>query len=707
MFNFLNELPNRTKGIVLAFLVGLAITGVLQFDFSSDNQDAEDTTLIEVQILVQSNDSEPISDVEIQVISEGAPVNLYTNSSGYSRVKIPSRGDVDVVLRKEGYDTRSETINLSIDPDRNRIFRLFKTEDDIQSFAPTNINYQHYTVQNDFFPLVLSILEPNLDIPILKEVFSQSLDIKTNPFVYIGGPITEIIENFKDETGNDKKIYEYLDGMIQFAARNPDSGIVQRAVILNSSSDEKGYTVVGEVEVKQDEDEYKKFVEDIIRGEDDLFSSFYFAPVLGNVQTDAEDAQYSAFVTTGYIENAGGIDGYLFQYPKLGDLIDGLVKDDLPEHFETEVDDTWIKKVIEANPSNRGFLAYSYPYALEELSEYRGCGEVGDWYITRYTPSPYVKFIDIENDTEFSFTVEGLSFKQLEVGMYTLTAADKRSSILEDLPDKEYATNLVLEPGEHFFVPIEFGFSKDSQKIETARLQDMDGIEKSRIEEVSEAYVAKPISSQSIGSMKLTELNYQEITENLMQKETLSGDFIQNTQSINSLFNSFPDRWAIGPILDVTSININGVSVSINPPGDKPSIYISNLIEGGSCPYLEIYDSIKDSWFDLGTVLTHRSDKNLQQQELHILGSGNITKIRLEEREQEISYIDAISFTYLDPQTNSEIEVKPNQPELNSADGNYLKLYEGDSLEFDLSELIPLDALKVRLKIDGYYEPTV
>ena len=279
MFDFLNELPNRTKGIILAFLVGLAIAGVVQLDFLSGNQEAENSSLLEIQILVQSDKREPIADVEIQVISEGAPVNLYTDSNGYSRVNIPSRGDVDVILRKEGYETRSETINLAIDPDRNRIFRL--TADEInQSFAPGSIKYQHYTTQNDFFPLALSILEPNLDAPILKEVFAQSFNTETNPFVYTGGPVTNSIENFKKESGNEKTIYEYLKFGLEFAARNPDTGLVQRGVVYNNSSSEQGYAV-NAVEVKQDEDEYKEFVKKILRGEDDLLGTFYYAPVLG------------------------------------------------------------------------------------------------------------------------------------------------------------------------------------------------------------------------------------------------------------------------------------------------------------------------------------------------------------------------------------------------------------------------------------------
>ena len=132
MNNFWNSLSNPVKVFLTFGLIGLASIGVVQYDnlpfIQADPTKTENkqNEMVEVQLLVQREDGQPIANVEIQVVSQGAPTTIYTNSSGYARLKIPSRDDVDILLRKEGYEVRTETVNLSTDPDRNKSFRLKK-----------------------------------------------------------------------------------------------------------------------------------------------------------------------------------------------------------------------------------------------------------------------------------------------------------------------------------------------------------------------------------------------------------------------------------------------------------------------------------------------------------------------------------------------------------------------------------------------------
>ena len=166
MFDFFTNLPSRVKAFIAIALLGLAAVGVIQLDFAPEK--GTEAAMTDVQIIIQTETGEPISNVEVRVISKGAPIIVYTNTSGYVWLEIPERSDVDIQLSKENYQTIYETINLIADPNRNRIFRLKET----QKQSSTAIRYQHYTAQNDFLPLVLSILKPDLDIPIVKEVFS-------------------------------------------------------------------------------------------------------------------------------------------------------------------------------------------------------------------------------------------------------------------------------------------------------------------------------------------------------------------------------------------------------------------------------------------------------------------------------------------------------------------------------------------------------
>ncbi|QHG17654.1 TIR domain-containing protein [Nostoc sp. ATCC 53789] len=132
MKEFLNSLPTPVKIFVGFGLIGLVLIGVVQSDklpfLEGNNTGTENKQkeMIKVQLIVQTEDSAPISDVEIQFISQGAPSTAFTKSNGYAQIEIPSRDDVDIVLSKKGYEVLTETINISTDPNRTKSFRLKK-----------------------------------------------------------------------------------------------------------------------------------------------------------------------------------------------------------------------------------------------------------------------------------------------------------------------------------------------------------------------------------------------------------------------------------------------------------------------------------------------------------------------------------------------------------------------------------------------------
>jgi hypothetical protein len=81
----------------------------------------------EVELITQSETGEPLAGVKIQVIGQGAPETDITDSNGYFRVKIASKGDVRVSLSKPEYPTQDFTINLANDKNTARIIRLTKS----------------------------------------------------------------------------------------------------------------------------------------------------------------------------------------------------------------------------------------------------------------------------------------------------------------------------------------------------------------------------------------------------------------------------------------------------------------------------------------------------------------------------------------------------------------------------------------------------
>ena len=68
----------------------------------------------EVELITQIHTGEALAGVKIQVIAQGPPEVQYTDSSGYAKVRIPSKGDVRVNLSKSGYPSQDVTINLEI-----------------------------------------------------------------------------------------------------------------------------------------------------------------------------------------------------------------------------------------------------------------------------------------------------------------------------------------------------------------------------------------------------------------------------------------------------------------------------------------------------------------------------------------------------------------------------------------------------------------
>ncbi|MUG98750.1 hypothetical protein F7734_43245 [Scytonema sp. UIC 10036] len=78
----------------------------------------------EVELITLAETGNPLALVRIQVISQGTPEVTQTDNNGYGKVKIPSKGDVNVILSKEGYPTQRFLINLKNDQSTTRTIWL-------------------------------------------------------------------------------------------------------------------------------------------------------------------------------------------------------------------------------------------------------------------------------------------------------------------------------------------------------------------------------------------------------------------------------------------------------------------------------------------------------------------------------------------------------------------------------------------------------
>ncbi|MEJ6480208.1 hypothetical protein N0Y54_02285 [Nostoc punctiforme UO1] len=78
------------------------------------------------RLLVVTEESKALEGVEVFFIpSDIPPIIERTNSDGYVKTTLPKKGDIEVKLSKDGYETLTRTINLDIE-ERTRTFRLKK-----------------------------------------------------------------------------------------------------------------------------------------------------------------------------------------------------------------------------------------------------------------------------------------------------------------------------------------------------------------------------------------------------------------------------------------------------------------------------------------------------------------------------------------------------------------------------------------------------
>ena len=192
----------------------------------------------------------------------------------------------------------------------------------------------------------------------------------------------------------------------------------------------------------------------------------------------------------------------------------------------------------------------------------------------------------------------------------------------------------------------------------------------------------------------------------IVQKLDSSSSFVQESKLLNQLFQSIPKRFAVGSFINLDSIAVDGKEIKLKPPlNDTTKLSASRYYAGGSCPYLSIRHGKTGRWEELGTVLYGRSASNLQNFETHYLGD-NIEGFRIEEREEEVTYLDYLSVTYFDSisQKTYEAELKLDDS-LTKVDGQFYLMKESDFIEIDLKQVLPPNAQAVQVKVNGYYLP--
>lgn len=126
MQNF-KDFPVWVKACFAIIIAAAAIAGFIELPKLTQQSSSEteaNEALIEVEIIVETDNGQPIEGVDVRFISKGAPEGRRTNTDGFVRIEIPARDDIDITLDKQGFKTARHTINLNNDPNRTRTYRL-------------------------------------------------------------------------------------------------------------------------------------------------------------------------------------------------------------------------------------------------------------------------------------------------------------------------------------------------------------------------------------------------------------------------------------------------------------------------------------------------------------------------------------------------------------------------------------------------------
>ena len=536
---------------------------------------------------------------------------------------------------------------------------------------------------------VLGLIENQFPIPL-----KETLEIGGEPIVDTNNPVYEAIQAFSEESGNAGLMTDYEeyrdDGFIGISSAFNQNGTTIQKVIAGQKAGDLN-------SIRQDseafEQEPKRF-----QGES---QEFLYASVLMPFRSSIEDAKWTFFlqpkVEDGSYENM--LTGSVVQYPKLSDV---QLFGDFRKFISSTTDNTWLQKIISENPDVRGFLAFAYQYvriipaeASSLVTYLFPCGYAG---ISRQMPTPYVRFLDLENKSFSPIKIDSIRFRAIEKSKYKLSPVFERDRLFQELPATEDIVGISIPPASHLIIPTEFGFDTRSSKFAPADQSiDVTTLLNQNI------YMPKipPRSDEGL----ITVPTYDEFNRNnYLSSFRLTQDFLFDLTDLSRIDELIPNRFAVGSLRNIVSIRINGEDIKVDNPLSDPRFSMSAYFAYGSCPYLMVYDSQKGYWIEQGTLITGKQNKARKSYEIHSL-DDKISKIRIEERDREITYLDSISILYTDKSSDKVIEIQSQVPELFTAgDESYLVLNQNDYFEMDLKSVLPKDAIDVRLKVDGYYE---
>ncbi|MFQ4136667.1 hypothetical protein PGN35_010125 [Nodosilinea sp. PGN35] len=543
------------------------------------------------------------------------------------------------------------------------------------------LSYRHLTSINEYPVLgFLSNVFPYKLLDILR--------IENTPLIYQNS-VLESVETFAIESGNLDLISSsyHATSQVAISYQINQQGRTFSGVMYRDPPESARPEILNIFEQSQED-----YEDDTLRF-DIEHQEFFYSPIDVPFQIETESAEWTCISKTRDINN---FQGSIYQYPELGYVVSKGIRD---LFSPSKTSNQWIKGIAKHNPKCRGFLLYEYSFLSNANDFFPECPAGG---VFRQAPSPYLRFVHIKNESSKPVKLEYLQLKRLQSHPYHLTDVTHRSRVLEIGEMINEEVNIMLQPGQDLLIPIEFGFDTKSHLKYTSGLEDLTSPEW-RIDEL-QVLIAKPVRRETINFIRNSkDLSQQKINEEFLGSwKHIPKDFMNQVKSISELKASSPRRFAVGTFFDVKSVSFDGKCLDIHSPNDSSKVSISTYFDYGSCPYLMTF-SKRGYWVEQGTILFGRQHESMKAEE-HYSIDKEVLKVKIEERDQEITFLETVRLTYLNYSEGKKCTVECLASSLPRNGKGYYLLHQGESLELNISDLLPETASKIQLTVVGYYE---
>lgn len=161
--------------------------------------------------------------------------------------------------------------------------------------------------------------------------------------------------------------------------------------------------------------------------------------------------------------------------------------------------------------------------------------------------------------------------------------------------------------------------------------------------------------------------------------------------------------YAWGAEWRVAGLVVDGQPLSLEG-GAANYFAFTTSCECGSCPYLYAWES-GGGWRNTGKIIDKAMGADRQLSETRSF-AGAVTRFRLVEHEAELARIDRVALT-VRLASGQVVDVPTSEPTLRQADGRYVDLAMGDSIEFRFALPPSLRRERIvesQLTVTGYYD---